>query len=265
MATPPPRSILSADDIPGAPGWLEKVVGHVNGFTRPTAEALAKGLTFRENFAGEVKDVTFTAPDDWTLLESSRLLNSWQFYPSTAAPDADVRLRYRKTIDGMVEVVGLAMPPTSTTIGNVFSWPPGCEPRQLDIFGLQSEGTWVEVRTTSVAANVAVRGPGGGSQGWVSFSGLRFAAADPTPPRWASPLEVALGQPGKPFPGRPGCVLVLGCRKTERPGDAAFVTALDWVAATLDKRATGTGIRIHRAWGLVPGVRYTLTLLILPE
>jgi hypothetical protein len=265
MATPPPRSILSADDIPGAPDWLEKVVGHVNGFTRPTAEALAKGLTFRENFAGEVRDVTFTAPEDWELLDSSQLLNSWQFYPSTAAPDADVRLRIRKTLDGMVEVVGLAMPPTSSTTGNVFSWPAGYAPRQLDIFGLQSEGTWVEVRTTSTAASVTLRGPGGGSQGWVSFSGLRFAAADRTPPRWATPLEVALGQPGKPFPGRPGKVLVLGCRRPEAIAEPAPVIAVDWVAVSLEKGRTGHGIRIHRVWGLVPGVRYTLTLLVLPE
>lgn len=265
MASPPPKRLIVADDIPGAPEWLEKFSAPINAFIKATAGALDRGVTFGQQFAGEVKTVTLTPPDDWYSLTSSDMRNSWQLYPSNASPNASYTLAVRKELDGTVEVRGLANPPTTTATGVAFAWPDGYAPHQEEIFGLRGELQSVEARAKSTGADVTARGPfatGTPSQGWVSFSGMRFMAANRTPPRWAAPIDVRLGTPDRPFPGRPAHVLVLNCQQVQAPTAPSMVRALDWTATTVEK--TTPAVRIHRVWGLLPGVAYSLTLGIFP-
>jgi len=268
MAPPPPKRLLSKEDAPGAPEWLERLLGPLNAFINPAATALTQGLTFRENFAGEVRTLTLTPPDDWYAFGAADMRGAWQLYPSTAAPTPAYRLAVRKDVSGMVEVRGLAIPPAVGTLGVAFAWPAGYAPHQEEIFTLRGEQQTVEVRPKASGADVTVRNldtGGAPAQGWVSFSGLRFEAADRSPPRWATPVDLKLGTPQRPFPGRPGSVQVLRAVVQGNLTAPAVVTTLDAEIVNLERAKASPGVRIHRVWGLQPGVRYTLTLLVLPE
>lgn len=268
MATPPPKKRFDASEMPEAPAWLDKLLGPLNGFMRPVAEALEHGLTFRENFAGEVRAITFTVPDDWVPLTATDMRNSWQLYPSNASPLSAYTLAVRKDMSGDVEVRGLAIPPSVSTTGIAFAWPTGYAPHQEEIFTTRGELQTVEVRPKAAGADVTARTiPSGAvpAQGWVSFSGMRFTAADRTPPRWAEAIDVRLGTEQRPFPGKPGSVRVESVRQTNAPEAPTLVTAIDWTPLPPERGQKSAGVRIHRVWGLLPGATYSLTLHISPE
>lgn len=267
MAAPPPKRRIEASDIPGAPDWLGGLLGPVNGFIRSVAAALEHGLTRKENFSGEVRTLTFTTPDDWVPLTASDMRNSWQLYPSNAAPTLAYRLAVRKSLRGEVEVRGLAIPPAVGTLGVAFAWPEGYAPYQEEIFALRGEQQVVEVRAKTTGADVTARvlDAGAPPQGWVSFSGMRFDTADRTPPRWEKPLDVKLGTEQRPFPGKVGSVEVLSCQQQGALTAPAVIVAIDWTPLVTDTRKGTPGVRIHRVWGLLPNTAYTLTIFIAPE
>lgn len=258
MAPAPPRQPLTVDGIPGAPGWLEKLLGPLNGFMRPTGEALERGLTFRENFAGEVKTVSITPPEDWRAVEYS---------PGggfSGVGGSNQSFQVRKTQDGTVKARGIfrrgaGTPAAGTRISDLWAdFLPGA--REVVI-------TYTEAPVMVGSVSVSPSGLfyESGNVDGISVTGVEWQARNRAPPRWETPLDVSLGQPGKPFPGRPGYVLALACRQENGPTLPATVLALDWAVLPEEKGRKGAGVRIHRVWGLEPKVKYSLTLLVLPE
>lgn len=257
MAPPPPKRLLSKEDAPGAPEWLERLLGPLNAFINPAATALGQGLTFRENFAGEVRTVDVLCPDDWVLL-APFLTNGWAVNTNAGRPAAAIR----KALDGTVSLRGtLARAAGAPAAGSsILTWPSGYEPDGRRTYGFATN--------TGLGAAEATTG------NLLYFSGgvatypldeMRYAAANGTPVRWATPVDVKLGTAQRPFPGRPGSVQVLRATVQGNLTAPAVVTALDAEFINLERAKASPGVRIHRVWGLVPGVRYTLTILVLPE
>lgn len=259
MAAPPSKRIISTEDVANAPPWLERVVSPVNGFIKAVSGALDRGLTLRENFAGEVRVVEVTPPDDWRYLTNADLINGWTLYPNP------FRLSVRKTLDGEVQVRGLAVPGAigSGGAGRLFEWPEGYAPEQPEIWNAQSSTGWAETYATEQGMEVTRLETGGAT--WVSFSDFRFMALDRTPPRWAAPVDVKLGTEQVQFPGRPGTVTVLKCKQKRDASLPAPVAHIDWEPVNLERQKSAPGIRIHRVWGLEPGITYLLTLHVTPE
>lgn len=255
MAAPPTRRKLTTDDVPGAPDWLERLLVALNGVLVPVSGGLANGLTFGENFAGEVREVTLTPENDWLPL-AGYTANGWT--EDTSGGRAP--LGCRKTADGKVYLRGAATHAPGPTPGAaVLTWPNGYAPAYTHSFG--------------TATSTGFGGIDAAAAGLLYYTGgtvlpvdeITFDAADRTPPRWAAPVDVKLGQPQRPFPGKAGQVLVLGARQAADATLPAVVTGLDWTPLNLEKQKAAPAIRIHRVWGLAPGVKYLLTLLVLPE
>lgn len=257
MATPPPKKLLTLEDIPGAPKWVEPLLGGINGALKPTAEALSQALTFRENFAGEVKTVTLTPPEDWEQVPFDA---NWANFGGSIQP-----FEHKKQADGTVKVRGS------------FKWTGGgspaagtrVSPLSDTLVTAARESFVVLTESPATTGALSVRPTGlfyeGGLSAAISTSGLEWGAADRTPPRWATPVDVRLGTPQKPFPGKPGAILVLSARPVADPTSACIVTGWDITPINLERQKSAPGIRIHRVWGLAPGVAYSLQLLVLPE
>lgn len=259
MAAPPPKKTVTREDAPGAPEWVDRLVAPINAFMMPTAAALARGLTFRENFSGEVKTVEVTPPEDWEL---APLGTGWAYHGDPAFSGGSAYVR--KGITGEVETRGLVR----RTSGSATLIVPYANP------GTYTPGSgnaqFRPTRANDADASVVIEPIGiyfrtGSAASWVSLDGLRWQAADRRPPRWATPVDVRLGTEQTPFPGRPGAVFLLDARQKGAVGTPVVVTGLDWGAINLEKQRNAPGVRLHRVWGLSPGITYTLRLLILPE
>lgn len=246
MAAPPSRRLLNVDDIPGAPGWLERLVSPLNMFMKATSSALDRGLNYRENFAGEVKVIPFTQPDDWVALS---LKAGW----TASASDPPM---VHKGLDGLVETRGVAS--GSGAFSVVFDLPSQYHPAVGARFAAVDDSGPVVMQVDANGAMYSRTGTGAN----LRFYGPRFYASDRTPPRWGTPIDVRLGSPDRPFPGRPGQVNALMCRQ-QGGIQSSPVQWVDWEPAQLDKGTSG--IRIWRVWGPVPNVAYSLTLLVTPE
>jgi hypothetical protein len=59
MKLPTFKRILK-EDLKEAPGWIDKVIGPVNSFFESIYHALNKGLTFEENIAAQIRELSFT-------------------------------------------------------------------------------------------------------------------------------------------------------------------------------------------------------------
>jgi hypothetical protein len=252
MATPPNVPAFDKSRFPELAGYH----GLLELFFKDTAAALRSGLTLRENVAALVRGpLTVKVPDDWRDIAASEMRNSWHLYPSDGSPTAAYRLRVRKELDGMVEVAGLTIPPTPTSLGVAFVWPSGYVPHQEEIFGLQAEGEWVEVRSASTGPNVTRRqGVAAQPQGWVSLSGMRFRATDRTPVAWSAPFPLFFA-----WEKLPALVLV-DAVKVDSNGRAAGVhqTAVaEWQQALQGGKP---GFSITRIPGLTPTTSYSVTV-----
>lgn len=263
MAPPPPKRLLSKEDAPGAPEWLERLLGPLNAFINPAATALGQGLTFRENFAGEVRTVDVLCPEEWVAVsdEASGLGAGWSVNITTSASPR--LLSYRKTQDGMVEVRGRVTFSTGTPTGAnpIINFPnAGWLPDRREVFDAFST-------TPAIlsAFGTSLKWESGGFTNISTSGDVFWMASDRSPPRWATPVDVKLGTAQHPFPGRPGSVQVLRATVQGNLTAPAVVTALDAEFINLERAKASPGVRIHRVWGLVPGMRYTLTILVLPE
>lgn len=258
MAPPPPKKTVTREDAPGAPEWVERLVAPINAFMSPTAAALARGLTFRENFAGEVKTVEVTPPEDWEAVTFA----AGSGFLSPIGPNR--QLEVRKTQDGTVKARGVFGPtggaPVAGTLISALSAALVSDERE--IFPVYTEAP-------SSIGSLSISSTGlrfeSGNAGAIAVTGLEWMAADRRPPRWATPVDVRLGTEQTPFPGRPGAVHILDAREKGFVLNPVVITGLDWVAINMEKQKNAPGVRLHRVWGLSPGITYTLRLLILPE
>lgn len=81
-----------------------------------------------------------------------------------------------------------------------------------------------------------------------------------TPPAWPKPVQMVLGEKGKPFPGDVFEVRVVRVIRQDQnlPGP---VSVEGWQVGPIDKDGRRT-LTLPRVNGLAPNVRYTLQLLI---
>ena len=93
MAKLPPISRIVKEDFPDEP-WAEKLLWPVNRFFESVVSALNRNLTFTENLAGEIKQISFTTQatvaDTWPI----------KFLPSTPSRPTDVWVTSLRRTDG---------------------------------------------------------------------------------------------------------------------------------------------------------------------
>lgn len=257
MAAPPPKRLISTDEIQDAPSWIEKVVSPINAFLKATSAALDRGLTLRENFAGEVRVVEVTPPEDWV---TPTLSTGW-----SAVTDAPT-LAYRKLLDGTVEVRGRATRGSAPTVQDpIIPIPVGWEPEGREVFDCYATVAGTYTPAVMTCHTGALRWLTGGYTNMSLSGDVAWTASDRTPPRWATPVDVKLGTEQAPFPGRPGFVTVLRCKQKRDASLPAPVAHLDWEPVNLERQKSAPGLRIHRVWGLEPGITYLITLHVAPE
>lgn len=262
MAAPPGVTQLDPGDFPNLPD-RERLVRALNPFLQATSSALQAGLTFGENFAAFVKAVEVTCPEDW---RTPTMGAGWS---GTFAAATDPQpMSFRKRPDGKVEVRGRADYPSGTptsgaalaTLGSVYA------PAHRETFDVYATDG-----TTYTPASLQVS-PGTGAITWIAsaggYRGLSFSgdvwwmAADRTPLAWDTPVDFSLPAT---FPGKPGAVLLL---RAEELGSGAPIAAVSVDGWRLQTNTGADGkqiVRLPRVNGLTPGLKYRLTLLVLPE
>ena len=67
MAKLPEIKRLSKGDFPEAPEWINKLLGPLNSFFESVFLALNRNLSYAENFASQIKELTFTTASDYEV------------------------------------------------------------------------------------------------------------------------------------------------------------------------------------------------------
>jgi hypothetical protein len=248
---------IEPEEVPRLPD-KEALLEPLNRFMVQVAGALNGGLT-PGNFAVEERAVEVVAPEEWVLLGPS-LLNG---FTDTGATGADFAVR--KTEGGQVylrDVIKRAAgaPADGTVIAPL---PPGYAPESTTyVLGFDTAGAIGTIRVaTTDGGRLEFRS--GNPTAFQSCIGS-WLAADRTLPAWVKPVRVALGSAATPFPGRPKWVLVTAAVADDGSGVRVLpqVPSFSFTPATQQERAL---LSIPRINGLTPGVRYTLTLLVVAE
>lgn len=263
MALLPSRTQLTTDDVPGAPSWIQPLLERINGFTGPVYDALSRGLTFDENFSGEVTDVLVTPPPEWvplTLLGGFVLFGAAQF-----GANAAVRCNELGDCEARGLIKSNAAVPANTRLANLppgFAPPPDGDRRCLIETGGSAGG--IEVLPAGAPMPTGALVYLWGNVGLMDLSGVRWRSGA-GPVNWPTPVDIALRQQPRRFPGKPGFVLPLGVSRVDGRPTMEMVTTVGWEPTLLDKKKGTPGLRISRLSGLTPGVQYRVTLLVLPE
>lgn len=262
MSAPPPRLNLTAEDLPGAPAWIEPLLGKLNAFSGPVGDALSRGITFRENFAGQVLTVTINVPDEWVPVT---LANGWSLF-GAAQFGKNAAVRYTSS-RGDVEARGLIKRAAGTpAVGStVFAlgapWKPASDgDRRMVVEAAGAPGALEVVPAGTV--NYLF-----GSTGFMDLSGCKWVAGNPNL-RWAKSINVTLGSPGSPYPGNVAYVLPLCVQSSTSKVVTDIATGVDWELGPPVQNGQGSMspvLVIHRVSGLLPNRSYRVTFLVLSE
>lgn len=264
MATPPTITGLEPEEVQGD---VMRMLPILEKALRASAACLGKGLTLRDNVQAYVREVTFTAPMDWTLVP---LATGWAAIASPNAP-----LTWRKSENGRVHVRGrvdfpVGGPPAAGTVIATIPTAWGLVPfatggvggRELfQVFGTDG----------AVVMHTAVSATLGTSQwelrwelgGWRNLSlsdAVAWDAQDRRPDVWADPLTLDCEVPWKPAYVRVLSLAYSG-ERTRRTTGAGPVL---W----REVQQTKPGVRrleIQRIMGLAPTQKYNLLLGVFPE
>lgn len=192
-------------------------------------------------------EASVTVPTDWTTIADASMTNSWvTFDASTNQP-----VQYRKTVDGMVELIGVIK---NGVVGSAcFTLPSGYRPSLLMNFSAASNGAF----GIAQIANTGVVTPAVGSNVYFDFGLVRFPASDRTPaPLSCWPIQIPCA-----LPTEPNGVLVASCREQ---GTGRYVATADpdwsWTSSS------GQSFLVIRnvPW-LPPGRSYDITFLVMGE
>lgn len=242
MARYAPRK-FERSRYPGSEDWVDGLLSDLNAQSELLQRVLLRGLSLSENSAVELRDVTFTAPDPTWLAPT--LLNSWVDLGSGYAaggililPGGEIQLR--GTFKNGVIGTALFNLPTGT-------WPIG----HLG-FGTESNGAHAVCTVMSTGAVTA----NSGNNASFSVSGIRFRAATqvalPPPMTWSEdPPMIQHGLSDVID------VRVMSWRALDADRSSAMGSPqIEW------EKTAGSIIRISAVWGLQPGRRYTMRLLL---
>lgn len=259
MAAPPTISRLDQADLPNMPD-ADRLMRALNPFMGSTVSALARGLTFRENFACALKTLEVTAPDDWKPLD----ISTYGLTPQTDPSVIPERLPSAKWLNGDVLLRGLAKHRAT----NIMGYAQAIAKLPAGLFGFGYQVTYYAGTASVLDSNgdtglIFIAGSSATPSEVVSFDGIRLTPRKGTaPPQWTAPVEFTVPDG---FPGKPGAVLVWRCEELGRgaPIEGVAVPGFQLVASRDDEKRQI--IRLPRITGLTPTLKYRLTLLILPE
>lgn len=77
MSKPPDFRRVIRDDIPNAPGWVDKVIGAYNLFLEQTYSLFNGNLTIGDNVTGKNAYVTFSTPSDYATGGFNTISFAW--------------------------------------------------------------------------------------------------------------------------------------------------------------------------------------------
>lgn len=250
MAAPPPETRIEVEDVEGL-RRPERLLEPLNDFLAATHKGLTKGLTLAENFAGEVRTLTLTPPDEWVPLTFGVGWSQW-------VDDAYAPCAVRVAPDlGTVELRGVAQNGGSG-LANVAQVPAEYRPSHTLLLPAVAD----EAATVAyVRSDEWVRYQGSAPVTWLNLHGLRWPLAGPVPP-WTKPTTIALGER---FPGTPSAVLILRAVDVAARASVALPSVPAWEPVDIDNggRTRRKGVRLTRVAGLASGREYELTVLVL--
>lgn len=68
MKLPTLKKILR-EDLKDAPGWVNPLIDTLNNFMETTYQAFNKNITFSQNIASFVKDITYNTPSTYPVMD----------------------------------------------------------------------------------------------------------------------------------------------------------------------------------------------------
>lgn len=68
MRLPTQKKILR-EDLKQAPGWIDSLIDPLNSFMESVYQALNKNITFSENIACFIKEITYTTPSTYPTMD----------------------------------------------------------------------------------------------------------------------------------------------------------------------------------------------------
>jgi hypothetical protein len=250
MAKPPRTKNLRLEDVADP----ERLTRSLNQFLEPAHAALTAGLTFSENIQSQyhVSNPVYV-PDDW--ISMSPLGSGWR---DRGAEDAAYNTfgpaQYRKSMDGeWVMLRGILQQTAGSS--PAFLFPASHAPVVYMACATQGNSAFAnfDVATTGTMTLTV-----GSASSNVLLSGIRFPAADrtpPVPPCFPYDFAYTLG------PSAPRYVFLTRIQE-ESAGSAprAFsVSVLDWEVVY---KAGSPYVRVRNIPGLIPGRSYRFELLV---
>ena len=257
MAAIPKRVVLTKEDFPEQSDWIDGLIRPLNQFMDSTTTALTSGLTFKNNFRANIKEVRLSVPVpkyfEIGAAGSPAFTNSWVNFGAGHETAA-----YRIEPSGIVRFKGRIKSGTINTAA--FTLPAGYRPAQALRFAQSSNGAFGEL----IVDSNGVVNPAVGSNAAFNLDGVAFQAISvassledisDTTNGISWPVFLAHGLP-TPCIG----LVALSAKVKESPkGKAIGSFSLDW-------EDVGDGrVKIKHAWGLQPGVIYFVSVLLIGE
>lgn len=247
MASPPSIGTLSLEALSGLSDEekTQKMVEAINGLRSTSVSSLNRGLTIA-NLDWQIHEFSVTVPDDW---QSPTLLNGWVPFN----PGGDLAPLYRKTPEGMVEIVGSVK--NGAVLASAFVLPEGYWPLDNIQYATPSNGAYGQ---TLVQASDGAVIPYVGNNAFFHFGMIRFFATDRTPVAascWPYLFRTTVKS-------QVAGVVALRVQDAEDSSRPVGVLSVDWDVSSRD----GTkAIRIKNIPGLTPGRRHRVKLLVISE
>lgn len=244
MALPPQVTGLSREDLPDAPPWIDRLLPKLNQALKGGANALNRQLTFADNFAAEIRDITVTIPDDWVTPTLKANVANWGGGFAT--------IQYRKKADGTVEIKGFGR--AGAALGAFYT----CY--TLDIPYRISETRRFAGEVNDVAQEFEVNSDGSvklGNNGAANTNHFTleatFTASDRTP--IAPAVWSKIGWKTS-LTGKPAGIWPIAIADSAKVRARIPPTVIDW-----EWRGADNNIRILNMPGLIPTRSYKITLL----
>jgi hypothetical protein len=243
-----PQLQLRREDYPDLEGdRLDRLLRQLTTFGTQIHAALNRGITFGENLAAQVKEVTVKTRDPWL---TPTLENGWVDYGGSQA-----EATYRK---GGGEVLLRGTVKSGTMAQPIFTLPAGYRPAATIGFGVVSSAGAGDA-FGSVLVNAAGQVvPVAGGNTWLYLDEVRFWAADPRPiPNPCFPVSVDLSLPGN---RRPEFVIA---KAIDTETGAPVAMSLPAWSASVSASTGAYVLKLHDVPGLTPLRTYKLTLLVI--
>ena len=251
---------LRREDYPQAPAWFDALLLVLNQALGDTANALNGGITFAENVRAELKTVEVTMPAEFPTWRAIGATGQPAFKNSfaTFTSGNSRSVAFRMWPDGMVELGGMIATPGSVPAAFtvMFTLPTGFAPALVNRVAVPQ--SYVP-RVIEILQNGDVIVGGGAAWtagGWASLDNVRFQALGTAAKAdlFAAPFPMTVKTSGR-FPVAT-CNVARVVDKTDNTSQGVIgPCGVDWAPDS-------AGIKLNAIWGLQPGRKYDVTLLL---